>query len=91
MGGWRRYANTKWSLALRSHHFILKNRVSSMAKDRKLKTGYIIHVLNEFVRIVHCNDVFDEKEVVKKMVSTNVNHIHPFVGEVERRRWIIFS
>ena len=91
MGGWRRYANTKWSLALRSHHFILKNRVSSMAKDRKLKTGYIIHFLNEFVRIVHCNDVFDEKEVVKKTVSANVNHIHPFVGEVERRRWIIFS
>jgi hypothetical protein len=61
-----------------------------MAKDRKLKTGYIIHFLNEFVRIVHCNDVFDEKEVVKKMVSANVNHIRPFVEEVERRRWIFF-
>jgi hypothetical protein len=26
-----------------THHFILKNRDSFMAKDRKLKTGYIIH------------------------------------------------
>jgi hypothetical protein len=52
-----------------------------MANDRKLKTGYIIHFLNEYVSIMHCNDVFDERAVVKKMVSANVNHIHPFVGE----------
>ena len=54
-----------------------------MAKDRKLKTGYIILFLNEFVNIVHCDDVSDERAVVRKMVSAHVNHIHPFVGEVE--------
>jgi hypothetical protein len=54
-----------------------------MAKDRNLKTGYIIHVSNDFVSIVHCNDVFDQKPVVKRMGSANVNHIRPFVGEVE--------
>ncbi len=66
-----------------SHHFILNNRVSFMAKDRKLKTGYIIHFLNEFVSIVHCNDIFDERAVVKKMASAKVNHVRSFVGEVE--------
>jgi hypothetical protein len=66
-----------------SHHFILKNHVSFMAKDRKLKTGYIIHFSNEFVSIVHCDDIFNERAVVKKMVSADVNHILPFVGEVE--------
>ena len=54
-----------------------------MAKDRKLKTGYIIHFLNEFVSIVHCDDIFDERAVIKKMASAKVNHIRPFVGEVE--------
>jgi hypothetical protein len=32
-----------------AHHFILKNRVSFMAKDGKLKTGYIIHFSNEYI------------------------------------------
>jgi len=32
---------------------------------------------------VHCDDVFDQKPVVKRMASANVNHIRPFVGEVE--------
>jgi hypothetical protein len=54
-----------------------------MAKDRKLKTGHIIHFSNVIVSIVHCDEVFDEREVVKKMVSANVNHNRPFVGEVE--------
>ena len=54
-----------------------------MAKDKKLRTGYIIHLSNEFVSIVHCDDLFDEKPGVTRMVSANVNHIHPFVGEVE--------
>ena len=48
-----------------------------------MKTGYIIHFSNKFVSILHCNDIFDERAVVKKMVSANVNHIRPFVGEVE--------
>ena len=68
-----------------SHHFILKNRVSFMAKDGKLKTGYIIHFSNDFVSIVHCDDVFDQKPVVKRMGSANVNHIRPFVGEVQEK------
>jgi hypothetical protein len=54
-----------------------------MAKDKKLKTGYIIHFSNEFVSIVQCDDLFDEKPGVTRMVSANVNHIRPFVGEVE--------
>jgi len=54
-----------------------------MAKVRKLKTGYIIHFSNDFVSIVHCNDVFDQKPVVRRMGSANANHIHPFLGEVE--------
>jgi len=53
-----------------------------MAKG-KLKTGYIIHVSNKYVSIVHCDDVFDEITVVKRMASANVNHICSFVGEVE--------
>ena len=32
---------------------------------------------------MHCDDIFDERAVVKKMVSANVIHIRPFVGEVE--------
>ncbi len=79
-----RNRSVKTNKSANSHHFILKNRrVSFMAKDRKLKTGYIIHFSNDFVSIVHCDDVFDERAVVKKMASANVNHIHPFVGEVE--------
>jgi hypothetical protein len=54
-----------------------------MAKDRKLKTGYIIHFSNEFVSIVHCDDIFDERAVVKKMASAKVNDVRPFVREVE--------
>jgi hypothetical protein len=54
-----------------------------MAKDRELKTGYIIHFSNEYVSIVHCDDIFNDNAVVKKMGSANVNHICPFVGEVE--------
>ena len=54
-----------------------------MAKDKELKTGYIIHFSNEFVSIVQCDDLFDEKPGVTRMVSANVNHIRPFMGEVE--------
>jgi hypothetical protein len=75
--------SVKSNKSANSHHFILKNRVSFMAKDGKLKTGYIIHFSNDFVSIVHCDDVFDQKPVVKRMASANVNHIRPFVGEVE--------
>jgi hypothetical protein len=74
--------SVKSNKSANSHHFILKNRVSFMAKG-KLKTGYIIHFSNDFVSIVHCDDVFDKKPVVKRMASVNVNHIRPFVGEVE--------
>jgi hypothetical protein len=48
-----------------------------------LKTGYIIHFSNDFVSIVNCDDVFHKRPVVKRMASANVNHIRPFVGEVE--------
>ena len=74
--------SVKSNKSANSHHFILKNRVSFMAKDGKLKTGYIIHFSNDFVSIVHCDDVFDQKPVVKRMASTNVNHIShsPFRG-----------
>jgi hypothetical protein len=75
--------SVKSNKSANSHHFILKNRVSFMAKDRKLKTGYIIHLSNEYVSIVHCDDIFNERAVVKKMACANVNHIRPFVGEVE--------
>ena len=75
--------SVKSNKSANSHHFILKNRVSFMAKDRKLKTGYIIYFSNEYVSIVHCDDVFDKRPVVKRMASANVNHIRPFMGEVE--------
>jgi hypothetical protein len=75
--------SVKSNKSANSHHFILKNRVSFMAKDRKLKTGYIIHFSNDFVSIVNCDDVFHKRPVVKRMASANVNHIRPFVGEVE--------
>jgi hypothetical protein len=75
--------SAKSNKSANSHHFMLKNRVSFMAKDRKLKTGYIIHFSNEFVSIVHCDDIFDKKPGVTRMASANVNHIRPFVGEVE--------
>ena len=67
-----------------AHHFVLKNRVSFKAADnRTLKTGCIVNLSKKYVSIVHCNDVFDEGADVKKMVSAKVNHIRPFVGEVE--------
>jgi len=75
--------NNNSNKSVNSHHFILKNRVSYMTKDRKLRTGYIIHFSNEYVSIVHCDDVFDQKPDVKRMASANVNHICHFVGEVE--------
>ncbi len=56
-----------------------------MAEDRTLKTGYIVHFSKEYVSIVHCDDVFDEEVVIKKLGSAKVNCIHPFVGEVEER------
>jgi hypothetical protein len=58
--------SAKSNKSANSHHFILKNRVSFMAKDRKLKTGYIIHFLNEFVSIVHCDDIFDKNQVSRE-------------------------
>jgi hypothetical protein len=75
--------SVKSNKSANSHHFILKNRVSFMAKDRKLKTEYIIHFSNEFVSIVHCDDIFNIRAVVEKMASANVNHVRPFMGEVE--------
>jgi hypothetical protein len=63
----------------------MKNYASSMAEARTLKTRYIAHFPKKNVSIVHCDDVFDEEAVVKKMGSAKVNHIHPFVGEVEER------
>ena len=56
-----------------------------MAEDKTLKTGYVVHFSKEYVSIVHWDDVFDEEAVVKKLGSTKVNHICPFVGEVEER------
>ena len=56
-----------------------------MAEDMTLKMGYINHFSKEYVSIMHCNGIFDEEAVVKKMGSAKVNHIHPFVGEVEER------
>ena len=73
----------KSNITANSHHFVLKNRVSYTTKDNKLKTGYIIHFSSEYVSIVHCDDVFEHKPVVKRMSSANVNHIRPFVGELE--------
>ena len=75
--------SVKSNKSANKHHFILKNRVSFMAKDKKLTTGYIIHFSNEFVSIVHCDDLFDKKPGVKRMASAKVTHIRPFVGEVE--------
>ena len=75
--------SVKSNKSANKHHFILKNRVSFMAKDKKLTTGYIIHFSNEFVSIVHCDDLYDEKPGVTRMASANVTHIRPFVGEVE--------
>ena len=75
--------SVKSNKSANKHHFILKNRVSFMAKDKKLTTGYIIHFSNEFVSIVHCDDLFDKKPGVTKMASANVTHVRPFVGEVE--------
>jgi hypothetical protein len=66
----------KTNKSANAHYFILKNRVSFMAKDGKLKTGFIINFSNEY----KCDDIFDERSVVKKMVRANVNHICPFVG-----------
>ena len=75
--------SVKSNKSANKHHFILKNRVSFMAKDKKLTTGYIIHFSNQFVSIVHCDDLYDEKPGVTRMASANVTHIRPFVGEVE--------
>jgi len=77
--------SVKSNKSANKHHFILKNRVSFMAKDKKLTTGYIIHFSNEFVWIVDCDDLFDEKPGVTKMGSATVTHVRPFVGEVEER------
>jgi len=66
-----------------AHRFVLKNRVNFMADDRTLTNGYIVHFSKEYVSIVHCDDVFDEGAVVKKMGNAKVNHVRPFVGEVE--------
>jgi hypothetical protein len=75
--------SVKSNKSANKHHFILKNRVSFMAKDKKLTTGYIIHFSNQFVSIVRCDDLYDEEPGVTKMASANVTHIRPFVGEVE--------
>jgi hypothetical protein len=79
-----RKINTKTNTLANARHFALKNRVSFKAADnRTLKTGYIVNFSKKYVSIVHCNDIFDKGADVKKMVSAKVNHICPFVGEVE--------
>jgi hypothetical protein len=79
-----RKINIKTNTSANTHHFVLKNRVSFKAADnRTLKTGYIVKLSKKYVSIVNCNDVFDERADVQKMVSAKVNHICPFVGEVE--------
>jgi hypothetical protein len=67
--------SVKTNKSANANLFILKNHVSFMTNDMKLKTGYIIHFSNEYVSIMHCDDAFDERAVVKKMVSANVIHI----------------
>ena len=32
---------------------------------------------------MHCDDIFDESAVIKKIGSAKGNHVRPFVGEVE--------
>jgi hypothetical protein len=79
-----RKINPKTNTLANARHFILKNRVSFKAADnRMLKTGYIVNLSKKYVSIVHCDDVFDEEADVMKMVSAKVNHICPFMGEVE--------
>ncbi len=79
-----RKINIKTSTLANTRHFFLKNCVSFKAADnRTLKTRYIINFSKKCVSIMHCDDVFDERADVKKMVSAKVNHICPFMGEVE--------
>ncbi len=73
-----RKINTKTNTLVNACHFVLKNCVSFKAADnRTLKTGYIANLSKKYVSIAHCNDIFDERSDVKKMVSTKVNHICP--------------
>ena len=79
-----RKINPKTNTLANARYFILKNPVSfKAANNRMLKTGYIVNLSKKHVSIVHCDDIFDEGADVKKMVSAKVNHIRPFVGEVE--------
>jgi hypothetical protein len=79
-----RKINPKTNMLANARHFVLKNCVSfKVADNRMLKTGYIVNFSKKYVSIVHCDDVINEGADVKKMVSAKVNHIHPFVGEVE--------
>ncbi len=79
-----RKINIKTNTLVNARHFVLKSCVSFKAADnRTLKTGYIINFSKKYVSILHWDDVFDEGADVKKMVSAKVNHICPFVGEVE--------
>ncbi len=79
-----RKINTKTNTLANARHFVLKNCVSfKAAENRMLKTGYIVNLFKKYVSIVHCDDIFNEGADVKKMVSPKVNHICPFVGEVE--------
>ncbi len=66
-----------------ARHFVLKNHVSFKAEDVTITIGFIINFSKEYVRITHCNDVFNEWSAIKRMVSAKVKHICPFVGEVE--------
>jgi hypothetical protein len=61
-----RNRSVKTNKSANAHHFILKNRVSFMAKDRKLKSGYIIHFLNEYVSIVLCDDILMKEQLSRK-------------------------
>jgi hypothetical protein len=44
-----RNRSVKTNKSANANHFILKNHVSFMANDRKLKTGYMFHFSNEYV------------------------------------------
>jgi len=65
------------------HHFVLKNRVSYRATDGNVNSGYIVRTSKKSVWIVHCDEIFGDKRVVRILRNSNVQHVQPFVGKVE--------
>ena len=58
---------------------------SYRATNGNVILGYIVSTPKKSVWIVHCDEIFGDEPVVRMLTRSNVKHVQPFMGKVEKR------